>query len=571
MPITPGIWVAETSEYRPDRYYRYNELTELLNAWVYANGDIASIESIGKSYEGRDIWALTITDHATGAPEDKPAFFVDANIHAGEVSGCATILWMLNYIFEHKTSDPKIEKILKETTLYVVPAISVDGMDMLLRGDIERLRSSVRPFPTDKQEPGLVTGDVDGNGLILQMRIKDPAGPWKASALDPRIMTRRLPDDIEGEFYFILPEGTVPDWDGGAVNLAPMLRGLDANRNFPDEWGPHWQQPGAGDYPLSEPETRALADFIIAHKNIHGTQHFHTYSAVILRPPTRVPTTDLPMLDQEIFKMIGKMGTEETGYPTIGIYDDFAYDKKKPMKGGLIDWAYEQVGVIPFATELWSLTKKAGIEVKDHIAFFRDRGDDVDVKMLQLLDAEVGGEGFQDWTPFTHEQFGEVEIGGWLHMYTWQNPAGPWMEDMTSSNAKFLFRQMLTAPQLEFREANAESLGGDLYRVTALVQNNGFLPTYITEQARKVGVGRPVKIEIAGEGIEVVTGEAESDLGHLSGRVNQYGGMFFGGGYPIDSRALKEWIVKAPSGGAVTITAGTPKAGKITTEVALKV
>jgi hypothetical protein len=156
-------------------------------------------------------------------------------------------------------------------------------------------------------------------------------------------------------------------------------------------------------------------------------------------------------------------------------------------------------------------------------------------------------------------------------MYTWQNPAGPWMEDMTSSNAKFLFRQMLTAPQLEFREANAESLGGDLYRVTALVQNNGFLPTYITEQARKVGVGRPVKIEIAGEGIEVVTGEAESDLGHLSGRVNQYGGMFFGGGYPIDSRALKEWIVKAPSGGAVTITAGTPKAGKITTEVALKV
>ena len=99
-----------------------------------------------------------------------------------------------------------------------------------------------------------------------------------------------------------------------------MLMGLDANRNFPDEWGPHWSQPGAGDYPLSEPETKAVAEFLLKHKNIHGTQHFHTYSAAILRPPTRIPTSDLPQLDQQIFKMIGKMGTEETEYPAIGIY-----------------------------------------------------------------------------------------------------------------------------------------------------------------------------------------------------------------------------------------------------------
>ena len=567
MPITPGIWVADSSEYRTDRYYRYDELTELLNRWVEENGDIATIESIGKSYEGRDIWALTITDRSTGAPEDKPAFYVDANIHAGEVSGCATILWLLNYLFTNKTSDAKIAKILRETTLYVVPAISVDGMDMLLRGDIDRLRSSVRPFPKDEQEDGIVAGDVDGDGTVLQMRIKDPAGPWKKSALDPRIMTKRMPDDIEGDFYFILPEGTIQNWDGGAVTLAPMLMGLDANRNFPDEWGPHWSQPGAGDYPLSEPETKAVAEFLLKHKNIHGTQHFHTYSAAILRPPTRIPTSDLPQLDQQIFKMIGKMGTEETEYPAIGIYDDFAYNKKVPIKGGLIDWAYEQVGIIPFATELWSLTKKAGIEVPNFIEFFRDRSDEVDVKMLQTLDAEVGGEGFRDWTPFTHEQLGEVEIGGWLHMYTWQNPAGPWMEEMTSSNARFLFRHMLVAPNLEFRSVTAEALGSGLFKVSALVQNNGFLPTYISEQAKKVGVGKPVEIEIAGA--EVVSGDAESELGHLSGRVNQYGGMFFGGGYPIDSRAIKTWIVKGEAGATITITAGSAKAGTITTEVTL--
>ena len=152
-------------------------------------------------------------------------------------------------------------------------------------------------------------------------------------------------------------------------------------------------------------------------------------------------------------------------------------------------------------------------------------------------------------------------------MYTWQNPAGPWMEEMTSSNARFLFRHMLVAPNLEFRSVTAEALGSGLFKVSALVQNNGFLPTYISEQAKKVGVGKPVEIEIVGA--EVVSGDAESELGHLSGRVNQYGGMFFGGGYPIDSRAIKTWIVKGEAGATITITAGSAKAGTITTEVTL--
>src|SRR4051812_10513977 len=98
MPVTPGIWVAESSDYRPDRYYRYAELTELLQKWAADNPDIVTIESIGTSLEGRDIWALTITDRATGEPDTKPAYFVDANIHAQEVTGCATVLWMVNHL-----------------------------------------------------------------------------------------------------------------------------------------------------------------------------------------------------------------------------------------------------------------------------------------------------------------------------------------------------------------------------------------------------------------------------------------------------------------------------------------
>ena len=98
MSFTPPKWVADSSEYRPDRYYRYDHLTELLQRWVSEHPTLLTIESIGTTFEGRDIWALTLTDQYTGGHDTKPAYYVDANIHAGEVTGVATVLWLLNHV-----------------------------------------------------------------------------------------------------------------------------------------------------------------------------------------------------------------------------------------------------------------------------------------------------------------------------------------------------------------------------------------------------------------------------------------------------------------------------------------
>jgi murein tripeptide amidase MpaA len=570
MPITPEKWIADSSAYRTDRYYRYADLTDLLHRWAGEHTELVSIESIGKTYQQRDIWALTITDRTTGAPETKPAYFVDANIHASEVTGVATTLWLINHLLTNKTDD-KICWLLAHTTVYVVPAINVDAMDAMLDGSLPPVRSSLRPYPFDTPQDGMAQEDVDGDGAIVSMRLKDPSGPWKVSPHDPRLMVKRAPDEIEGEFYYLLPEGTIRNWDGGAIRFAHDPVGLDENRNFPADWGPEWEQYGAGPYPLSEPETRALAEFFIAHPNIHGSQHFHTFSGAILRPPTSHPTADMPELDRNIFTLIGKMGEEETGYPCIGIYDDFAYDKKKALKGGLIDYVYEQLGMIPYSTELWSLPAYAGIEVKDFIGFFRERPNEWDAKMLKVLDEEVAGEGFKDWTPFDHPQLGPVEIGGWWEMFTWANPPGPMLEGVTSVNAKFVLRAMYTAPVLAIREVTVEALGADLFKIKALIQNEGFLPTYGTEQARKVGVTKPVKATIdLGENGEIVSGKAEAEVGHLSGRVNQYNTLAFGSGvFPLDSRAMTEWIVRKPGGGTITISASAVKAGTVTSDVVL--
>lgn len=569
MPVEVGKWVADTSDYRPDRYYRYAELTGILHRWASEHPNLVEIDSIGQSYEGKEIWALTLTAKATGSHDTKPAYFVDANIHAGEVTGVATALWLMNHLLTQVDTDPAIKALLDETTLYVIPAINVDAMDLMLTGQASRVRSSVRPFPHKKQQDGLVKHDLDGDGLVTSMRVEDPHGPWKVSDRDPRLMVKRGVDETGGDYYFLLPEGTIQNWDGGAVNIAPDLMGLDVNRNFPASWAPYWEQEGAGEHPLSEPESRALAAFLVAHPNIHGAQHFHTQSAAILRPPTSKPDDDLPPFDLRTYKAIGAMGEEETGYPCISIFHDFAYDRKKPIRGGLLDWVYEQLGAFAFATELWSLPKKAGVEVPDFIEFFKTRSEDVDLAMLKVLDEELEGYGYKEWVAFAHPQLGPVEIGGWDYQFAWQNPPGPWLEDVTSGNARFVIRAMGTAPKLAIQSPEVESLGGDLYKVSAIVQNTGFLPTYVSEQGKTAGVNKPVRVSIElGNGGELVMGKAKLELGHLDGRANQYEAPSFYTGYPIASRAIAEWVIRQ-RGGMVTIRAECTKAGSTSVEVDL--
>ncbi|MGN6031303.1 MAG: M14 family metallopeptidase [Thermomicrobiales bacterium] len=568
MP-TSSPWVATSAEYRPDRYYRYQDLTDLLRSWAEAHPGLVTMESIGKSFEGRDIWALTITSTGTGPADEKPAYFVDANIHAGEVTGCATVLKLIHILLTGYGTDEAITLLLDTATFYIVPEIMVDGAERYLTSQ-DRMRSSMRPYPEPEQKDGLIRADLNGDGVVASMRIKDPNGPWKTSPDDPRVMVRRGPDEFGGEYYFVLPEGEIADWDGGAIKLANDLWGLDLNRNFPYEWAPEWVQKGAGEFPLSDPETRALAEFIHAHPNIGGSQHFHTWSAVILRPSSNMPDSDMPKLDLKIYKAIGEMGVEETGYPCISIHDDYAYDKKQPIHGAVLDWMYLTFGSYSFSTELWSLPRLAGVEVKDYIGWMTDHADADDVAMVKALDEHVPGHGFLPWTPFDHPQLGPVEIGGWDYKFGWQNPPGPLLDDVTEGNARFVLRAAQTLPRIVLSETTAESLGGDLYRVGAVVQNTGFLPTYLSQNGLATGRIKPVTVSLdLPEGSAIVSGKPDQELEPLEGRANQFGSLPYGNGLPNLTRARAEWIVRAPAGATIGVMATSTKAGVARASVAI--
>ncbi|MDE3091844.1 MAG: carboxypeptidase, partial [Chloroflexota bacterium] len=97
---------------RFDKYYRYNELTRILKEFAKEYPKLVHVESIGKSYEGRDIWVATVTNSTTGEAKEKPALWVDGNIHASEVSPSSACLYLINKLVKEYGSKADITRCL---------------------------------------------------------------------------------------------------------------------------------------------------------------------------------------------------------------------------------------------------------------------------------------------------------------------------------------------------------------------------------------------------------------------------------------------------------------------------
>ncbi|MFO8060142.1 MAG: M14 family metallopeptidase, partial [Bacillota bacterium] len=226
-----------------------------------------------------------MTQFATGEDKHKPALWVDGNIHAAEVAGSSACLYLINQLVKAYGSDARITRCLDSRAFYICPRVGPDGAERALLDSPEIIRSSTRAYPYDEESPdGLRVRDVDGDGRILTMRIPDEHGAWKVCREDPRLLTRREPTETGGQYYRLLPEGDLEDYDGALIRIQPRKEGLDMNRNFPAHWRQEHEQDGAGPYPTSEPEVRAVADFVTRHPNITGGVAFHTYGGVLLRP-----------------------------------------------------------------------------------------------------------------------------------------------------------------------------------------------------------------------------------------------------------------------------------------------
>lgn len=559
---------------RFDRYYRYEALTALLHELADRHPHLMRLASIGKSFEGRDVWLATVTAFAHGNDRDKPAFWIDGNIHAPELAGSSACLYFIHHLLNGYGLDADITRCLDSRVFYICPRVNPDGAEYALADTPKLIRSGTRPYPYEEAPPqGLVREDIDGDGRVLSMRIRDPDGAWKISSEDVRLLVPREPAETGGEYYRLLSEGRIEHYDGALIPIAPPVEGLDLNRNFPAQWREEAEQTGAGPYPASEPEVQNLVRFIANHPNICGGVAFHCYSGVLLRPLSYRSDDEMAAEDLWVFRKIGAQGTTLTGYPAASAYHEFRYHPKEIITGAFDDWLYEQQGVFAWTVEIWSPQREAGIGEYRYIDWYRDHALGDDLKLLKWNDEVLNGEGFVPWYPYEHPQLGPVELGGWNPLFTFWNPPPALLEREIARFPRWLVWHALLSPRLEWYEMSATAVGDDVYLVRAVVRNSGWLPSYVTKLAQEKRRVRGVicEVEMPKE-MELIQGERRVDLGQLEGRAHKPASSFGWAGTvsdPTSHLAKAEWLVRAQPGAIIKITARHPRAGTIRSELIL--
>lgn len=555
-------------EFKYDHYYTYGELAQSLKRLAATYPGLVSVEAIGKSGEGRDLLVATVTNTATGSHKSKPGFYIDGNHHAGEVTGSMVALYTADYLASNYGANPEVTKLLDTVTFYIHPRVSPDGAEVFLTTP-ESMRSVPRlyPFPEWEEMSGLYPADIDGDGQILLMRVKDPDGEWKVSSLDSRVMARRAPDEDGGSYYRVYQEGFLKGPDGTTVKQAPLKWGIDLNRNYPAAWELEYRQSGAGNYPLSEPETKAVADFVLAHPNIViGVTH-HTTGGVILHPPGTKPQSQIPPQDLFVLKQIGKIGTEATGFPCIPIFEDFMTDKANYSAGACDDWLYQHRGILSYTVELWNIAVRAGVGMWPRREKSYEEQETDFAKMLKWADRELGESAFKPWTPFDHPQLGKVEIGGWRFKFVVQNAPGQFLAGECHKNTAFCVRAAKTLPHLAVKQVKVSKVDDSTYEVSCVIENSGYLPTYGSQVSLDQKIHLPGWVELCGEGIEVI-GESKKPLQGLQGRANAKGEFWMG--YFRGSEATKEttvkWLVKAKAECKAKVVATATRAGTAVAE-----
>jgi len=484
-----------------DRYHTVDVMYTWLRRWAERYPGIVELYEVGKSFEGRPVMQVTLTNKSTGKATDKPAAFFEGARHSGEITASESVLWLIQHLVEGYGKDPRITRLLDSKAITLRPQNNPDGSNLYLY-TAQSNRSTVRPHDSDRD--GLFDEDppedLDGDGIIysLRWRVTAKDSGKGTSTLDPRDSTGRLMQgalDGEGDWR-VISEGV--DNDGDGEFNEDGIGGLDLHRNYPENWRPDTggdrtgrghTQFGAGEYPLSEIETRTVVLWLLANPNVSVVNSMDTQVPMHLRPPSTSYSADrMYPEDLRYYQYFDTLGMRITGYPWAGdVYD--VYNTRNPINritgdstrpsplfGHGPDFGYFYYGTIWYGDELWN-----GGRMQD----FNGDGYLDEMDALTWDDRSNGGRGFREWTPFNHPTLGAVEIGGFNPKFFSQNGPTSELERFARNQALFNLEMALHLPQLELGGVSVTRAGayGDTtsYDVTVTFRNTGRMPTALKQ------------------------------------------------------------------------------------------
>jgi hypothetical protein len=515
-----------------NKYLDYAELTQQLDSWARKHPDLVRVTSLGASAEGRAIPLLTI-----GRDPDvvRPAIWVDGNMHATELCGSSVALAIAEDVIAiHEKLDPGLlprgtrdegrvpshmEEAIRDALFYIVPRISPDGAEAVLKTG-RYVRSSPMDQRRHKGHAYWEAHDFDGDGEINFMRQVSGDGELIELTEYPGVMVARQPEDPP-PYYKLYPEGRIVNFDGRRIPDPYFLSDnqYDFNRNFPYSWAPEHEQEGAGDYPGSAPETRAILNFVTEHPEIMTWLNLHTFGGVLIRPLGDKPDHKMNQGDLAVYRQVEAWTKEFTGYPTVSGFHEFLYEPETPLKGDLTDYAYHQRGCLAYVIELWDLFTQIGMEQKKPFVDVYTRLDRKDFITLAKWDKEVNkGRVFKQWRKVKHPQLGEVEVGGLDTRIGISNPPYEKLPQVCESQSAAFLRVAALIPRVTVEVLRQDKLGPKMARIELRIANRGYLGTYGLASAKKLAHSEPLRLtaELSGVTLAAPT-EPLVEIGHLDG------------------------------------------------------
>jgi hypothetical protein len=442
-----------------NKYYTDAGVADFCKKLAAAYPELVTLGTLGKSYQGRDIYILTVSDKKAGDPDKKPGYWIDGNIHSIELQGTEMAMYTGWYLCEMYDENSFIKQLLKDKTFYIAPTINPDAREYFTSVGVPP-RSGLMPWDSDRDglfdEDG--PDDLNNDKNISQMRRKNPDGGYITDPKDPRKMIRVEPGE-KGEYEMLGQEGIDNDGDGLINEDGPG--GYDANRDWGFNWEPNYVQNGANKYPFSIPENQAIRDFIIKHRNITGAQSFHNSGGMILRGPSIQGggAEATSRADDAVMETIGKKGELMIpGYKLMIIWKDLY-----PVYGGELDWWQGAMGCFVYSNELWN----------SYLMFYDTTNtDEYEFDRLLLFE-----DSFIPWQKINHPYYGEVEVGGFSKNFGRLHP-GFMLETDAHRNAAFCIYNSYQTPKLEVVNLKVNKLEGGLKEVTATVVNRRMMPTH---------------------------------------------------------------------------------------------
>ncbi|MBK7876962.1 MAG: hypothetical protein IPJ77_14660 [Planctomycetes bacterium] len=462
---------------------------------------MATVLPVADSRGGRKLEVLRLA--AGERAKGRPAILVVANLEGPWAWTTGLVLDEARELAARYATDAAVKELLDTTTLYLVPCANPDAAEARFATPLVEERAGA-PWADDDRD-GLAgedgPSDVDGDGRVLWMRKADPEGEWIADPADARAMVKA--DRAKGErgAWKLFVEGRDSDVDEKTGE--DPLADVQVGRNFPNGWKEH--APEAGPWPMSEPEARGLAEFLLTHKDVQLVVVYGAQDNLLEKPKTgpdeggRGRLAATPESDAKLLAELGRRYKELTSAKAKGEGDEH---------GTFAAWCQLERGLPVLSIAPWSLPLDEEAPKKDEAPKDDETSKDAakkdapkkdkekrepsdDAKRLRWIDAKNEGARFVAWKPFQHPELGAVEIGGFAPYALIEPPEGE-RAAIADGQRAFLASLGAALARVKLVDARAKDLGG-VWKVEVAVENASYLPL-LTAAGRRTSAPRPARV-----------------------------------------------------------------------------